>query len=114
MTDKYWMITHNADTTETGLPRNRTYIKTIWQGFPAHQSCEMDILSDFCFSRFGEKTAYVQGVAPATNWEIYPSSAEKYYEAAPIKWGGHKTKTVRLELGIGKKGQVNILSEQEV
>jgi len=114
MKEKYWLISHNADTTETGLPMRRTYVKTIWQGFKAQQSSEKDILYDFCSSRFGNKTVYVQGVAPCPNWEVTPLTKEHFEKALPIMWGGYRTKTMSIELGIGKRGAVNVLSEQEV
>jgi len=111
MKEKYWVVTHNADTTETGLPTRKTYIKTIWQGFEAQQSSEMDILSDFCFNRFGNKTAYVQGVAPCPNWTIHQSNEHQFNESMPIMWGGMSTKTMQLILGIGDHGKVSVLSE---
>lgn len=112
---KYWLVAHNADCTETGCPMNNTYIKTIWEGFAAQQSesAEHAILEDFCFQRFGKKTVWVQGVAPTENWRIYYSSEDKHNEARPIMWGGYKTKTMRLELGIGNRGKINIISEEE-
>ena len=109
--DKYWRISHNADTTETGLPMHRTYVKTVWQGFPAQQSSEMDILSDFCTSRFGNKTAYVQGVAPCPNWRVDMITEDEFEKAVPITWGGYKTKTVKIVLGIGDRGAIRVLSE---
>ena len=112
MKEKYWKISHNADTTETGRPMKRTYVKTIWQGFPAQQSCEAQIMDDFCFDRFGKKTAYVQGVAPCPGWTVVSSNEEEFMDAEPIVWGGYKTKTMRLELGIGDHGKISILSEE--
>ena len=113
MKKKYWKMSHNADTNETGLPMNRTYIKTVWQGFPAQQYAEMLILEDFCFERFGKKTAYVQGVAPCENWKIWESNKADFDAAQPILWGGSPTKTMRIDLGIGDRGKINILYEQE-
>lgn len=111
MKEKYWVVAHNADTTETGMPMNVTYIKTVWQGFPLQQQSEEDILSDFCFRRFGNKTAYVQGVAACQNWRIRTSSESEFNLSKPIKWGGMATKTMQVELGIGDHGKINILSE---
>jgi hypothetical protein len=112
--DKYWIVNHDADTTETGLLMHRTYIKTIWQGFPAQQHSEEDILADFCYHRFGNKTAYVQGVAPCSNWRISPSTEDEYKLSKPIMWGGMPTKTMQLILGIGDHGKVEILSETRI
>ena len=111
MKEKYWVIAHNPDITETGMLMQRTYMKTVWQGFPSQQYSEVDILTDFCFSRFGNKTAYIQGVAPCPNWRIDTSTREDFEKATPIMWGGLKTKTMQIELGIGDHGNVNLLSE---
>jgi hypothetical protein len=89
MKEKYWVIAHNADTTETGMPTRKTYVKTVWQGFLAQQSSEADILADFCFKRFGDKTAYIQGVAPCPNWRITESDEKEYKACIPIKVGGY-------------------------
>lgn len=111
--EKYWLVTHNADTTETGLPMNKTYIKTTWEGFPAQQSAEREILETLCFNRFGDKVEYVQGVAPTPNWTLHESKKDIFEEARPIMWGGYPTKTVRLEIGIGDHGKVNVYADQE-
>jgi len=111
MKEKYWVVSHNADTTETGLPMRKTYIRTVWQGFPAQQSCEEGILEDFCFKRFGDKITYVQGVAPCPNWIISISNEHEFNNSLPIKWGGMATETMQLELGIGDHGRVRLLSE---
>jgi len=110
---RYWLVMHNADTTETGLPMNKTYVKTTWEGFPTQQFAEREILETFLFSRFGDRVAYVQGVAPTPNWALHESNKEVFEEAQPIVWGGYPTKTVRLELGIGDHGKVNVYADQE-
>ena len=114
MKERYWCVSHNADLTETGMPMNRTYLKTIWQGFPMQQFAEKEILEDFCFSRFGKKTGYVQGIAAVPNWTIREIEEQDFIKAIPIKWGGYKTTTIQLELGIGNRSKVEILKEREV
>lgn len=100
--ERYWVVNHNADLTETGAHMNKTYIKTKWEGFPAQQAAEREILEDFCFKRFGSKVVYVQGVAATVGWVIYESTVEEFEAARPIKWGGWATDTFKLILGIGK------------
>ena len=78
------------------------------------QSAEAQILEDFCFDRFGKKTAYVQGVAPCINWKVSVSDEDEFTKAQPIIWGGYKTTTIKIELGIGDHGKTHILSEEEV
>ena len=109
MKEKYWKVAHNADLTETGMPMRMTYIKTIWQGFPAQQSAEAAIIDDFCFDRFGNKAGYVQGVAPCNNWAVWESNIDEFNEAQPIVWGGWKTETIKLTLGIGGHGKTVVL-----
>lgn len=109
--DQYWIVNHDADTTETGFPTKRTYVKTIWQGFPAQQFAELEIVEDFCFKRFGAKVAYVQGVAPTPNWTVKICTEQEFETARPIIWGGIPTPTVRLVLGIGKNEKTTILEE---
>lgn len=99
--ERYWAVYHNADLTETGRLRNKTYIKTVWGGFPAQQSAEREILEDFCFKRFGSKVVYVQGVAATAGWALHESTVDEFEAARPLKWGGYTTKTEQLTLGIG-------------
>lgn len=101
---KYWLINHNADTTETGCPMNRTYVRTEWAGYPAQQHSELTILRDFCRERFGAETEYVQGVAACANWSVHAIDETAFKEAQPIRWGGMDTETRRLLLRIGTKG----------
>lgn len=110
--ERYWFVNHNADLTETGTHMNKTYIKTVWEGFPAQQAAEREILEDFCFKRFGSKVVYVQGVAPTVGWVIYESTVEEFEAALPIKWGGWATKTFKLIMGIGKP-EIKVYLEQE-
>jgi len=113
MLEKYWVVGHNTDTTETGCHMRNTYIKTIWEGFGSQQSCEEGILQDFCFERFGPKTVYVQGVAACPGWTIRVSDEQSFNYPVSIQWGGLPTKTMIIELGIGgKNGAINILSER--
>ena len=109
MKERYWMVEHNADTTETGMPQNRAYIKTVWEGFPAQQSTEQEIVEDFCRGEFGDKVAYVQGVAACQNWEVHESSEREYIIAKPINWGGYETETLKIVLGIGGPLKTRIL-----
>ena len=109
--NKYWIIRHDADTNETGLSMRRTYVETIWKGFPVHQNFEKEIIEDFCFERFGKKTVYVQGVAPVPNWEIHESDKNNFDIARPINWGGYITKTTKLVIEIGNHGTTKIITE---
>ena len=111
--ERYWFVNHNADLTETGAFMNRTYIKTVWEGFPAQQSAEREILEEFCFNRFGSKVVYVQGVAPTAGWTLSESTIEEFEESRPIKWGGWATKTFKLIMGIGKP-EIKVYLEQEL
>ena len=110
---KYWRIDHTADENETGMCIHRTYIKTIWEGFPAHQGeNEYLILQDYCFNKFGKKTAWVQGVAPCSNWGIYKITKEDFKNHSPIMWGGSPTKTYVITLGVGYRDKIHTLSEE--
>lgn len=100
--ERFWVVNHNADLDETGYPQNRTYIVTKWIGYPAQRCCELGILEDFCWHRFGPKVVYVQGVAAALNWNVSEIDLDEFKRAKPITWGGYKTKTRKLQLGIGK------------
>jgi len=102
---KYWRISHSADTTETGLPRARTYVRTSWAGFPAHNTNQDLILEDWCFQKYGPKVAYVQGVAPCPAWSISLIDKERFDKAEPINWGGYKTRTEKLTLEFQKGGK---------
>ena len=107
---KYWVVYHNADTTETGLCQNRTYIKTIWEGFPAQQGeNETQILEDFCYDKFGKRTAWVQGVAPCENWILHQINQHEFENPVPVRWGGYDTKTEMLILGVGNRGKINTI-----
>lgn len=108
---KYWIATHNADLTETGMPQNRTYIKTTWVGFQSQQSAEREIVEQFCFERFGPKVGYVQGVAPCPGWQLLSIKQGDYDLARPIIWGGCSTKTSRVELEIGRESDFRIVSD---
>lgn len=110
---KYWVVGHGADTNETGMVMYKTYIKTIWEGFPAQQgNNEEQILEDFCYERYGKRTAWVQGVAPCRNWYIREIQQKDYDNPQPINWGGHKTKTEILVLGIGDMNKINIIGSE--
>lgn len=115
--ERYWFVNHNADLTETGAHMNRTYVKTVWEGFPAQQfpaqqSADREILEEFCFKRFGSKVVYIQGVAATVGRVIYESSEEEFGKARPIKWGGWSTDTFKLILGIGKP-EIKVYFDQE-
>lgn len=114
--ERFWIVMHNADTNETGLPMNKTFIKTTWEGFPAQQNeqAEIAILEDVCLRRFGKKVVYVQGVAACAGWVLHKSTLEEYRAAQPHRWGGYPTQTMRLELGIGNSGKVNCYVDEEV
>jgi hypothetical protein len=111
---KYWVIHHDADLTETGCSMCRTYVKSNWVGFPAQRTLEQEILEDFCYKRFGNKVAYVQGVAATLSWRVDEIVKEVYDKANPVRWGGYNTKTMKLELDIGNRGQTVVKSEQEI
>jgi hypothetical protein len=110
---KYWKISHSPDLTETGNPMERTYIKTIWVGMSAHQHYEKELLEDFCVARFGPKVVFVQSVAPAPGWQIYPIDQIRYIKAVPIFWGGIRTTTTILVIYLGEKGRpIKLMSEK--
>ena len=112
---KYWIIHHSADTTETGCTQRKTYIKTIWEGFPAQQGDnEVQILEDYCFENFGKKTAWVQGVAPCVNWRVTKVKKEHWERPEPVNWGGFRTKTDIITLGVGDKNKINVLSQNSL
>jgi len=111
---KYWVINHDADITETGYCMRRTYVKSNWTGFPAQRTHEKEIMEDFCYKRFGNKVVYVQGIAATLNWEVDEIAQEIYEKTPPVRWGGYKTKTMKLELDIGNRGQTVVKSEQEI
>lgn len=99
---QFFAINHNADTTETGLCMNRTYVRCDWAGHDAQRNV-MLVLEGWCEERFGSRVAYVQGVAPCPNWSIHEIDEEAWREAKPIRWGGMNTKTIRLALALGNK-----------
>jgi hypothetical protein len=109
--EKYWTIAHGADTTETGCMMHRSYVKTIWKGFPAQRSCEREIIEDFCREKFGKKVVYVQGVAPCLNWNVRESNQKEFENPIPIKWGGWLTETHVFTIEIGDHGRVDVLSD---
>ena len=91
----------------------RTYLKTTWEGFPAQQACELEIIRDWCRGRFGPEVAYVQGVAATPSWFVNESTEEAFEAARPIIWGGYKTKTKRVAIGIGNRGKIAVHSDGE-
>jgi len=111
--EKYWKVMHSADTTETGCFMHRSYFKTIWKGFPAQQYHEKEIVEDYCRSRFGDKVAYVQGVAPCKNWDVRESDQEEFNNPKPIVWGGWKTETLIIIMEIGDHGKTKVISEEK-
>ncbi len=111
--ERFWLIHHDADLTETGSPQGRTYLKTIWEGFPAQQYAELEIIREWCRGRFGPEVAYVQGVAATPNWFVNESDENAFNVALPIVWGGYKTVTKRVVLGIGNRGAVVVHSDVE-
>lgn len=109
---KYWAISINPDCNETGSLQNLIYVKTIWEGHLTQQgNHEHEILEDICYEQFGKRTAWVQGVAPCENWKIKNIKKEDFENAVPIMWGGHKTETRIMVLGVGNKGKVNVFSD---
>lgn len=102
----HYVVNHNADETETGMPMNRTYVRLLWRGHAAQKFALDAMLRDWCRERFGPETAYVQGVAPVPNWSIHESTREQWNAARPIKWGGYATETHRVVLGLGRKSSL--------
>jgi len=111
---RYWLISHTADTTETGSPMERTYVKTIWRGGQAVRFAEKEILQDWCRAKFGAEVAWVQGVAPVRSWTVRESTIDAFELAEPIIWGGVETKTSKLVLGIGNRSGVRVESDAEI
>ena len=109
--ERYWVIYHDADLTETGSPQRRTYLKTVWEGFPSHQCLEEMIVRDWCRERFGPEVAYVQGIAATQNWIVCESNVTEFELAIPTVWGGSATTTRRIVLGIGNRCAVHIHSD---
>jgi hypothetical protein len=109
--EKYWVIDHDADCTETGMPQRRTYLKTIWCGHSSHQTAEKEIIQDWCRERFGSEVVYVQGVSPTKNWAVCPCMETHFNEAEGIVWGGYYTETQVVELEIGYRGTTKIIRE---
>lgn len=110
---KYWAVLHNVDIIETGECMNLTYIKTMWVGFPAQQAHEKNILEDFCFSRFGARTQYVQGVGPSPGWSLFRSSPGEFESSPPKVWGGIATKTRRVILEIGAEDDLKVIFDKD-
>lgn len=112
----YWRISHNADTTETGLFQGVQYIRARWQGHSAHER-QVLILRDYCASRFGGPTAYVQGVAPVAAWAINECSKEDWDKAEGVLWGGRRLASRRITMALGTKEgtkeQWSILSNED-
>lgn len=106
---EYWRVDHHPDLTETGSRTQRTYIKTIWDGFESHQAYVINIIEDYCYKRWGNKIVYVQGVAPTPNWIVRESTEKDFISAYPIKWGGYPGKTEQLILKIGDHGKIESL-----
>ncbi len=111
---KYWLVSHTADTTETGRRMERTYVKTIWRGIQGLRFAEKEILQDWCRAKYGREVAWVQGVAPVRNWTVRESTTDAFELAEPIVWGGVKTKTRRVVLGIGNSRGVTVESDTEM
>jgi len=96
---KFWCVFHRPDLIGIGSTTKKTYIKTIWEGIPEHSEYggyEFEFVEDFCYNRFGNKIAYVQGVAPTRNWYITAVSEAEYEN-------NHYYSRNRIELGIGSK-----------
>lgn len=111
---RYWKIWHVADTTETGYTMFMDYVLTQWDGSPMQQSCEREILRDWCRDRYGKEVKYVQGVAPCHNWMIMESTKDEFQQAPPKMWGGVPSGAPhRISLSFGDHGRVEILGEEE-
>lgn len=106
----YWIIHHRPDLTEGRGHMNRTYLQVQSTGLN-----ETDIrtkLEDFALERFGDKERYVQGVAPIEGWILADITKDRYQRAQPQKWGGRKTKTMKLTLE-ATPDKIEILEEEE-
>jgi hypothetical protein len=106
---EYWRVDHHPDLTETGCRTQRTYIKTIWVGFESQQAYVKDIIEDYCYKTWGDKVAYVQGVAPTLNWIVIESTENDFVSAPPIRRGDYLGKTEQLILKIGDHGKIESL-----
>lgn len=106
-TERFWVINHNADLTETGCTQQRTYLKTDWEGFESQRTLELEIVSDWCYVRFGPKVAYVQGVAPTLSWIVSESNENEFVSAKSVMYGIYKIPTKKVVLGIGLGNTVN-------
>jgi hypothetical protein len=113
----YWIVFHDADTTETGMTMNRTYVRAEWAGHAAQRHDRL-LLEAWCAERFGSKVAYVQGVAACENWIVRESNEADWRAAQPTMWGGMPTKTTRLSLKLGvrsglDKAPIKVIWEQD-
>ena len=106
----YWQIDHTADIEKTGLCKNRTYIKAIWKGANFIQiQNRLNILKDYCYSEFGNKTAWVKGTIPCSNWKIYTSNEKDFIHHSPILINGKQTGTEVMILEIKYGSEINLM-----
>jgi hypothetical protein len=104
--DKYWIINHNPDLTETGCTTSTTLVLSRWVGFPAQRCCEFEFIEDFAYTRFGTKVAYVQRVAPTISWYVTEITKEQFEEYCYKK----RSFVITLEIG-GKDKHIEIVNE---
>jgi hypothetical protein len=93
----YWRVTHNPDLTEGRGHYGCDFLEV----FGPQRWNAQDLVTDFCFQRFGRKTAFVQGVSPITSWSISKLEEEDFHRLDPSGRVGdftHPGKKLYLEL----------------
>lgn len=110
---RFWLIQHNPDLNETGYLRNRTYLKTTWEGHKMQRACELEMVRDWCHERFGNEVAYVQGCAVTLNWKFHEITEREYEIAEPNVVSNFKAPTRRVEIGIGNHGKTVVYSDTD-
>ena len=114
---KYWKILYNPDLNETGMFQNVMYVVTVWQGNNSQQGdTDIFLLEDWCYTKLGNKTAWVQGVAPTKQWSIYEITVSEFNEREPVKLNGICVNdTIRVvKLGIGKPHVYEIYTDEDL
>lgn len=82
----YWLVWHGADCTEGRGMFQCTFVKFRYGAGYSHHSHEA-LMTDWCFDKFGKRTAFVQGVQPTDNWTLFTTTEQAYTDHKP---GRHK------------------------
>lgn len=87
----YWIVYHTPDLTEGRGLQECTLIECRCD------SCAKEFMLDFCYEKFGQQIAMVQGVSPMPSWTLTEINRKRFQENNDgVEWGGTFHKAERI------------------